>query len=140
MHNGIDYAGKTGTPVFAVTSGKVVFAGVDGGYGKEVRIQHPGGMETQYAHLNRIHVKRGQTVAKGRSIGAVGSTGYSTGPHLHFGVKKNGRWVNPKTNLRMIGAYKLTGDKLKVFQQQQNSIKLQVEEAKNGSETNREKR
>ncbi|MBN2830369.1 MAG: M23 family metallopeptidase [Candidatus Cloacimonetes bacterium] len=140
MHNGIDYAGKTGTPVFSVTSGKVISAGVEGGYGKVVRIQHPGGMETQYAHLSKIYVKRGQAVTKGKTIGAVGSTGYSTGPHLHFGVKKNGRWVNPKTNLKMIGAYKLTGDKLKVFQQQQNTIKLQVEEAKKETELNQEKR
>ncbi len=133
MHQGIDYAGSTGTPVYTVTSGTVISAGRNGGYGKEVKIKHPGGMITQYAHLHRIRVKRGQRVSRGRVIGTVGSTGYSTGPHLHFGVQKNGRWVNPRTSLRMVGAHKLTGSKLKQFKEQQNQIRLLVEETKNGS-------
>ncbi len=133
MHHGIDYAGATGTPVYTVTSGVVISAGVNGGYGKEVRVKHPGGMISQYAHLHKIRVKRGQRVSRGRVIGTLGSTGYSTGPHLHFGVQKNGRWVNPRTNLRMVGAHKLTGSKLKQFTEQQNQIRLLVEETKNGS-------
>jgi len=129
-HHGIDYAGRTGTPVYAVTSGKVAFSGRNGGYGNEVRIQHPGGMITQYAHLHKRYVKKGQRVTKGKTIGSVGSTGYSTGPHLHFGVKKSGRWVNPRTNLRMVGAHKLSGNKLKLFKKQQKTIKLQLDETK----------
>ena len=71
-----------------------------GGYGKVVKIKHPGGYESLYAHQSRIRVKKGQQVKKGQIIGYVGNTGRSTGPHLHFGLKKNGRWINPMSVLR----------------------------------------
>lgn len=71
-----------------------------GGYGKVVKIKHPGGYESLYAHQSRIRVKRGQKVKKGQIIGYVGSTGRSTGPHLHFGMKKHGKWINPMRVLR----------------------------------------
>jgi len=99
-HHGTDFGAKRGTPLLAVNSGKVTFAGRKGGYGKVVKIRHAGGYESLYAHQSRIRVKRGQHVKKGQIIGYVGSTGRSTGPHLHFGMKKNGRWVNPMRVLR----------------------------------------
>ena len=119
LHTGIDLRGSTGTPVYAVSSGVVIKANNNGnGYGNSIRIRHDNGMITQYAHLNSIKTRKGRRVRKGQLIGTVGNTGYSTGPHLHFGVKKNGRWVNPKTNLRMVGANQLKGNKLKEFQRQ----------------------
>ena len=99
-HHGTDFGAKRGTPLLAVNNGKVIFAGRMGGYGKVVKIKHGGGYMSLYAHQSRIRVKRGQYVKKGQIIGYVGSTGRSTGPHLHFGMKKNGRWVNPMSVLR----------------------------------------
>jgi hypothetical protein len=99
-HHGTDFGARRGTPLLAVNDGKVSFAGWMGGYGKVVKIKHAGGYESLYAHQSRIRVKRGQKVKKGQIIGYVGSTGRSTGPHLHFGLKKNGRWVDPMKYLR----------------------------------------
>ncbi len=99
-HHGTDFGARRGTPLLAVNAGKVTFSGRLGGYGKVVKIRHPGGYESLYAHQSRIRVKRGQHVKKGQIIGYVGSTGRSTGPHLHFGMKKNGRWINPMKVLR----------------------------------------
>ena len=99
-HHGTDFGAKRGTPLLAVNAGKVTFSGRMGGYGKVVKIKHSGGYESLYAHQSRIRVKRGQKVKKGQIIGYVGSTGRSTGPHLHFGMKKNGRWINPMKVLR----------------------------------------
>ena len=84
----------------AVNSGKVIFAGRMRGYGKVVKIRHNGGYVSLYAHQSRIRVRRGQQVKKGQIIGYVGSTGRSTGPHLHFGLMKNGRWIDPMRVLR----------------------------------------
>ncbi len=99
-HHGTDFGAKRGTPLLAVNSGKVIFSGWMGGYGKVVKIKHGGGYVSLYAHQSRIRAKRGQNVKKGQVIGYVGSTGRSTGPHLHFGLMKNGRWVNPMKVLR----------------------------------------
>ena len=99
-HHGTDFGAKRGTPLLAVNAGKVTFSGRMGGYGKVVKIKHAGGYESLYAHQSRTRVKRGQRVKKGQIIGYVGSTGRSTGPHLHFGMKKNGRWINPMRVLR----------------------------------------
>ncbi len=98
-HHGTDFGAKRGTPLLAVNAGKVSFSGRNGGYGKVVKIKHASGYESLYAHQSRIRVKRGQKVKRGQIIGYVGSTGRSTGPHLHFGLKKNGRWINPMTVL-----------------------------------------
>lgn len=94
-HRGVDYAAPTGTPAQSVGDGVVTFAGTKGGYGNVVEIRHGNGHETLYAHLSKIHVRNGQTVQKGQTIGAVGSTGWSTGPHLHFEFLVNGVHVDP---------------------------------------------
>ena len=99
-HHGTDFGAKRGTPLLAVNSGKVIFAGRMRGYGNVVKIKHAGGYISLYAHQSRIRVRRGQHVKKGQIIGYVGSTGRSTGPHLHFGLMKNGRWINPMRVLR----------------------------------------
>ena len=99
-HHGTDFGARRGTPLLAVNAGKISFSGSMGGYGKVVKIRHADGYESLYAHQSRIRVKRGERVKKGQIIGYVGSTGRSTGPHLHFGLQKNGRWVDPMTILR----------------------------------------
>ncbi|NEP59045.1 MAG: peptidoglycan DD-metalloendopeptidase family protein [Symploca sp. SIO2G7] len=101
MHKGLDIAAPIGTPIVAAAPGVVVTAGWNsGGYGKLVEIQHPDGSQTLYAHNNRILVQRGQRVAQGQQISEMGSTGYSTGPHLHFEVHPSGRGaVNPMAYL-----------------------------------------
>lgn len=99
-HHGTDFGARKGTPLLAVNSGRVTFSGRMGGYGKVIKIKHGGGYESLYAHQSRLRAKKGQRVKKGQIIGYVGSTGRSTGPHLHFGLKKNGRWINPMSVLR----------------------------------------
>ncbi len=95
FHNGIDIAARHGTPVGAPARGRVISAGWMGGFGKAVVIAHPQGYKTLCGHLSRIHVRPGQYVYPGKFIGRVGSTGYSTGPHLHFTLWKNGREIDP---------------------------------------------
>jgi len=95
MHNGIDLAAPRGTRVIAADGGTVTFSGYRGAMGNLIIINHGGGIETYYAHLNRRHVSRGDRVFQGQHIGDVGSTGRSTGPHLHFEVHVNGRPQNP---------------------------------------------
>jgi len=94
-HHGVDYAAPYGTPVRSVANGTVIFAGWRRGYGKTVVVRHNNGYTTLYGHLSRIYVKRGQYVEQGQSIGAVGSTGLSTGPHLHYEVRHYGKRINP---------------------------------------------
>jgi len=100
-HTGVDIAARIGTTVRASQFGRVLYAGYHGNYGKTVIIVHPQGYETLYAHLGKITVKRGQSVQQGGSIGAVGSTGRSTGPHLHFEVHQNGKLVDPLKVVRV---------------------------------------
>ncbi len=96
MHSGIDFKGAVGSPIFAAADGRVTFAGWQSGYGQAIEITHANGMLTRYAHLSRIDVGVGQAVAAGSTIGGLGSTGRSTGPHLHFEVRINDRAVNPR--------------------------------------------
>lgn len=95
MHNGSDFAGPHGTDIFSTADGIVTFAGWQRGFGKLVKIQHEFGIETRYAHLTNIRVNKGQRVSRGDHIGDMGSTGRSTGTHLHYEVRVNGTAVNP---------------------------------------------
>jgi murein DD-endopeptidase MepM/ murein hydrolase activator NlpD len=95
FHPGIDFKGKRGDEVKCTASGKVVFAGWAGGYGNCIRIQHINDIQTVYGHLSKIKVKVGQEVNLGDEIGLVGSTGHSTGAHLHYEVRRHGKAVNP---------------------------------------------
>ena len=95
FHGGVDIAASTGTPVRAARGGVVTRAGWVGAYGFVVIVDHGGGWETRYAHLSRIDVQTGQRVAQGGIVGRVGSTGASTGPHLHFEVRRDGQALDP---------------------------------------------
>lgn len=99
-HLGVDYPAPTGTAVRAVGNGIVTFSGWQNGYGNVVIVQHAGGRETRYAHLSRIDARRGARIEQGQSIGAVGATGWATGPHLHFEFLVNDRHVDPVTMAR----------------------------------------
>ncbi len=94
-HNGVDFAGKDGADVIAVAAGVVVYSGPRSGYGKMVEINHGSGYSTRYGHHKALTVKAGDIVRKGEVIGLMGSSGRSTGPHVHFEVFKNGRIVDP---------------------------------------------
>jgi murein DD-endopeptidase MepM/ murein hydrolase activator NlpD len=94
-HPGIDFAGQMGDPIVAVAAGVVVFCGEHQGYGRMVEIDHGGGYSTRYAHQEMMLVALGDVVKKGQVIGLIGSTGRSTGPHVHFEVLKDGRQVDP---------------------------------------------
>ena len=97
MHSGIDFAGKLGADVVAVATGVVVYADERSGYGRMVEINHGGGYITRYGHHKELLVKVGDIVRRGEVIGLMGSSGRSTGPHVHFEVYKNGRVVDPST-------------------------------------------
>jgi murein DD-endopeptidase MepM/ murein hydrolase activator NlpD len=101
FHPGIDFKGHRGDAVKSTANGKVIFAGWFGGYGNCVRIRHKNDFETLYGHLSKIKVKIGQKVAVGDNIGLVGSTGHSTGNHLHYEVRKNGKPINPSKFLTL---------------------------------------
>lgn len=95
FHHGMDFSANTGTPVYATGNGIIKSAGWESGYGLTIEIDHGFDYQTRYAHLNKINVKRGQKIKRGEIIGLVGSTGKSTGPHLHYEVVNKGRKVNP---------------------------------------------
>lgn len=96
VHRGMDIANRPGTPVIAPADGVVVFAGSEGGYGKVLVLDHGYGVKTRYAHLSTIDVQRGEKIKRGQGIAAVGNTGRSTGPHLHYEVRVNGIPENPR--------------------------------------------
>ena len=95
FHSGMDFSANAGTPVYATGDGTVVSAGWETGYGNCIEVNHGFGYRTRYAHLSAIGVKRGQKVVRGEVIGKVGTTGKSTGPHLHYEVVVKGQKVNP---------------------------------------------
>jgi murein DD-endopeptidase MepM/ murein hydrolase activator NlpD len=99
-HHGIDFAAVAGTQVLAVADGVVSHTGTDGGYGRMVEITHGNGYVTRYAHNAKLLVKPGQTVKRGDPIALMGSTGRSTGPHVHFEVLRDGRPMNPLSFVR----------------------------------------
>jgi murein DD-endopeptidase MepM/ murein hydrolase activator NlpD len=100
MHTGIDFRAPSGEPAKATAPGKVITAGYNRGYGYMVEIDHGQGLTTRFAHLSKITAKKGQSVAKGDIIGRTGSTGRSTGPHLHYEIRVNGRAIDPMTFIR----------------------------------------
>ncbi|MEO5707801.1 MAG: M23 family metallopeptidase [Alteraurantiacibacter sp.] len=114
MHAGIDFRASYGQPIYAVTDGTVSFAGRHGGHGNYVRLNHEGGMGTGYAHMSRIAVSGGQRVRRGQIIGYVGSTGLSTGPHLHYEMYRGGRTVDP-SSVRFVTRAQLSGRELTEF-------------------------
>lgn len=100
MHTGLDFRATTGVTIRAPAPGKVIFAGRNGGYGRSVEIRHPSGVVTRFAHMSRVSVSEGDTVSAGDPLGAVGSTGRSTGPHLHYEIRVDDRPLNPARFLR----------------------------------------
>jgi murein DD-endopeptidase MepM/ murein hydrolase activator NlpD len=100
-HRGIDFRGNIGSAVRTTANGKVVFAGLKGGYGNCIIVRHINNLETLYGHLSRINVKTGEYVQAGSVIGALGNTGRSTGPHLHYEIMLNEKKINPKDYLTL---------------------------------------
>jgi len=115
-HLGIDYAARRGTPIVAAGSGRVIYAARAGSYGNLVKIRHDDGYETRYAHMKsfRQGIRKGKYVKKGQTIGYVGTTGRSTGPHLHFELRKRGRAINP-LRVVQVTTKKLKGKERKAF-------------------------
>ncbi|MBE9135810.1 M23 family metallopeptidase [Nodosilinea sp. LEGE 07088] len=101
MHEGLDFVGPVGKPILATAEGVVVAADYSGGYGNHVKIDHGYRYETLYAHMSEINVKIGDRVKRGDVVGLLGSTGRSSGPHLHYGVYRNGQAVNPRYFLKL---------------------------------------
>lgn len=114
MHAGMDFAAPSGTPIYAAADGRVTFSGWNGGHGKFVKIQHSGGLGSGYAHMSRIAVAAGKQVKRGQVIGYVGSTGLSTGPHLHYELYRNGRTINP-ASVKFTEVAQLSGAALNAF-------------------------
>jgi murein DD-endopeptidase MepM/ murein hydrolase activator NlpD len=117
LHRGVDFGAPTGTPVLAAADGVVTFAAWGGGYGRVVKLAHAQGLATAYAHLSTMAVRPGQRVRQGQVIGLVGSSGLSTGPHLHYEVYQNGRPVDPR-QARFMDGPRLAGADLRAFRAQ----------------------
>jgi murein DD-endopeptidase MepM/ murein hydrolase activator NlpD len=124
FHAGVDLKAVWGTPIVAAADGRVVSAGWRGGYGQLVSIAHAGGIQTMYGHMSRIAAFAGEAVRQGQVIGYVGSTGLSTGPHLHFEVLKNGRPVNPLSVKLGAAPAQLQGEKLHAFHDELRQLLL----------------
>jgi murein DD-endopeptidase MepM/ murein hydrolase activator NlpD len=129
MHTGIDFAAPTGTPIMAAGDGVVEDAKWWGGYGRWVRIRHNGQWETGYGHMSAIAVKPGQHVHQGEIIGYVGTTGRSTGPHLHFEIWQNGHPINPK-GAKVPDASVLQGQDMTAFRARKRAIDSMIAMAK----------
>lgn len=114
MHSGIDFSARHGTTIVAVTDGRVSGAGRMGGCGNAVRLDHGNGLQTRYCHMSRLAVSNGQQVRRGQVIGYVGSTGLSTGPHLHYEMYRSGRAVDPR-GVRFVNRAQLEGRELMNF-------------------------
>ena len=114
MHKGLDLAAPYGAPIYAPIAGRVVLAGRNRGYGNFIKLDHGGGVASGYGHMSRFAVSSGQRVERGQVIGYVGSTGMSTGPHLHWEVWKNGATVNPRS-ISLSSVATLSGEKMRAF-------------------------
>lgn len=122
MHSGLDFKASYGTPIYAVTDGTVAFAGRKGGYGNFVQLNHGGGLASGYGHMSRFAVSSGTRVRRGQIIGYVGSTGLSTGPHLHYELYRGGRAVNPMS-VKFTQRAQLSGSDLARFKGRLNNLK-----------------
>lgn len=122
MHSGLDFRAGSGTPIVAVTDARVSGAGRMGGCGNAVRLDHGGGLSTRYCHMSRVAVRGGQSVRRGQVIGYVGSTGLSTGPHLHYEMYRNGRAVNP-ASVKFVTRAQLSGADLRKFREALAALK-----------------
>ncbi|MXP47908.1 peptidoglycan DD-metalloendopeptidase family protein [Altererythrobacter luteolus] len=122
MHSGLDFRAGSGTPIVAVTDARVSGAGRMGGCGNAVRLDHGGGLSTRYCHMSRVAVRAGQSVRRGQVIGYVGSTGLSTGPHLHYEMYRNGRAVNP-ASVKFVTRAQLSGADLRKFREALAALK-----------------
>jgi murein DD-endopeptidase MepM/ murein hydrolase activator NlpD len=129
QHKGVDYGAPTGTPIRAVGDGTVEFAGWQNGYGNVVEIKHSGQRSTVYAHMSRINVRRGAHVEQGQNLGAVGMTGWATGPHLHFEVKVGGVQEDPMIMARSAETVELSAAAKTQFVQLAQSMKGQLDAA-----------
>ncbi len=128
-HLGTDFAATTGTPARTVGDGVVEFAGVQSGYGNVVFIRHRNGHETVYAHLSKISVQRGQSVSQGQTVGLVGSTGWATGPHLHFEFRVNGTQQDPMTMAKKSETIPVSTAALPLFRQLAVTVKIELQAA-----------
>ncbi len=125
VHTGVDFSANIGTPIKAAASGIISKSSYVSGYGKYISIQHGGGLKTAYAHLSKILVKNGQFVKQGQLIAYSGNSGNSTGPHLHYEVSRNGKFINPLSFIPK-QPRQLTGRKLAQFNNFKHSINLRV--------------
>jgi murein DD-endopeptidase MepM/ murein hydrolase activator NlpD len=126
-HLGVDYASPTGTPVRSIGDGMVDFAGVQNGFGNVIYINHKTGHTTVYAHLSRINVKRGDRISQGENIGAVGSTGWATGPHLHFEFRVNGKQQDPILLAQQSASIPLAASSMPAFKQLAGTVRKQLQ-------------
>jgi murein DD-endopeptidase MepM/ murein hydrolase activator NlpD len=129
MHKGVDYAAPTGTPVRTVGDGVVTFAGMQNGYGNVIEIKHRDNKSTLFAHLSRIDVRKGQAVEQGQRVGAVGTTGFSTGPHLHFEFRVNGEHQDPLTLAKEAGTIALSAAARPAFSRVVMNTRMQLQAA-----------
>lgn len=137
MHAGVDFGSPYGSPIYAVTDGVVTYAGRHGGHGNYVRLEHEGGLGTGYAHMSRIATYAGARVRRGQVIGYVGSTGLSTGPHLHYEVYRGGRTVNP-LSVSFTQTAQLAGAELAAFKARLRKLKGLVPEGQGATRSNTE--
>ncbi len=122
-HLGVDYAAPTGTPARSVGDGVVDFAGWQGGYGNVVIVKHRSNHTTLYAHLSRINVRKGQSVSQGNTVGLVGSTGWSTGPHLHFEFRVDGQHKDPLTLAKQSESIPLAASAMPAFKAHAQTVR-----------------
>jgi len=125
-HLGVDYAAPTGTPVRSIGDGVVEFAGVQNGFGNVVFVKHRNNHTTVYAHLSRINVKRGQSINQGENVGAVGATGWATGPHLHFEFRVNGNHQDPLTIARQSETTPVSAAAKPLFMRSASAVRQQL--------------
>ena len=125
-HRGVDFAAPKGTPIYAAGNGTIEIKGRKGAYGKYILIRHANGFKTAYAHLSKFKKIPGGRVKQGRIIGYVGSTGRSTGPHLHYEILKNGKRINPQ-KLKLPSGKKLKGNELNLFIEEKNRIERRLD-------------